>query len=750
MISRDTAASPEAGQQNLLRHGLRVLSLYRWTWISVTLVLTLAVTAAVFTITPLYTAECLVLIEPGKLNITEFKDVYDPTMSQSGPADARQEFAATQHHLMLSDPVLDKVFLRFRFGEHERFRGARDPIDAFRHCFVVEPIRRTRLARICFQWADPEMAARALSHLVRTYIDEYRRRRMGITEDGLRALEKKAVELKRSVKERAQALQRFMVENNMVSLEDNQDIVKERLKEISANLTQSESERIEAESLYRNIKEAVAGQHDLVDLPEVNRNQVIRDLKLELVKVVQQIDNFDDRFGQNHPEMRRMVAQRRVLQGRLDEEIHGILAAAEAEYDRERRQESELREALNAQERKVMEQNRLAVQYNLLKESFTSTNNSYRTIIKRVEEIEIASAAGTKGESIFEITPPKVPTRASFPRKKQSVLLAILAGLVLGIGLSFLLHALDRSIKGIDEVEQELGAPVLGQIPAAVAAGAAGAIELHGLDEPRGPFAESFRSLKTSLALARAGGALKRLLVTSPAPGEGKDLVSVNTAISLARGGKRVVLIDCDMRRPRQHKIFGGAAAPGLSNLLAGREDVDPGALLRSTPVPGLSLLTSGPIPPNPVELISSARMLEVITALEARFDVLVFNSPPVMAVTDPIVLSQLAQGTVLVIRAFSTRRDEARRAIEMLKRADATLLGVVLNLVDVPRTAAGYYAYGGSAYGHGAYAYVAEQGTRDADSSERAGARSAAMTDKVRIRSAREAPVGSGTGFES
>jgi len=695
-----TSSHPGQGHAHLVKQVIRILLTYRWTWISVTALVLVVATAAVFTITPQYTAECLVMIEPGKLNITDFKEVYDPTMTQSGVGDVRREFMATQFHLMLSEPVLEKVFLRFGFGEQERFREMSDPLEAFRDCFRVEPIRRTRLAKVTFEWEDPEMAARALSHLVKTYIEDYRRRRLGITAEGLEALKAKAADLRPRVEKRAQALQQFMAKHNMVSLEDNQDIVKERLKEISTNLTAVEAERIQLESRYRNIQEAAAGKRPLDDLPEVNNNPVIRDLKLELVKVNQEIENFGERFGSNHPEMRRMNARRAVLKGRLDDEINGILASAEADFDRIRRQEEELRRALSLQEKKVMDQNRMAVEYNLLKDSHESTNASYRSIIKRIEEIEIASAAGTKEDNVFEITPPKVPTEASFPRKKRSLALAALVGLILGWSLSFLLHSLDGSVKSTEDVEDELGLPVLGHVPRSARgnSGPNGA-DLYSLENPRGSFAESFRSLQTSIALARAGDPIRRLLVTSATPSEGKDLVCVNTAIAIARNGKRVLLIDADMRRPRQHKVFGVSSRSGLSNLLAGRGDAGPLERVRPTVVPGVSLLPAGPIPPDPMELVASDRMREVLDLLEPHFDVLVLNSPPVMAVSDPVVLSRIADGTLLVVRALVTRREAARRALEILKRADARLLGAVLNLVDVPRTGSSYYGAGYHAY---------------------------------------------------
>ncbi len=676
-----------------LRQAIDLLVGYRRVVGIVTLLTVAATLVFVFSATPRYTAESLVLIEPNKLNVTEFKDVYDPT-TRSG-ADQR-EFIETQCKLMLSRPVLRQVFDRFDFGAHARFAGAADPVAAFQDLFSVERVRNTRLARVTFEWTEPEMAARALSQVVKTYIEEYRRRRLGVTVDGLGALRRKAADLRPTVEAKARALQSFMAEHNMVSLEENHDIINERLKETNANLTGIEAARIALESRCRSIREALDGKRSVTDLPEVMQSELIRELKVELTKLAQLEADYTDRFGDRHPEMRRIRSNVETLEVRIQREIEGILAGVTADLDRVRTQQGDLEAALSKQERLVMEQNRLSVRYSMLKDTYASTNASYRSIIKRIEEIEIASAAGTKEDNVFEIAAPKVPGQPSFPRKREALLMALFAGLVLGVGVSLLLHGLDGTVKSVDEVEGDLGLPVLGQVPALPA----GADELHAVDEPTGYFAESFRSVRTALGFAAAGAPLRRILVTSASPSEGKDVTSINVAITLAQSGKRVLLIDCDLRRPRQHNVFALPLAPGLSNLLA--EDGDRSALefVHRTPVDGFSVLTAGPIPPNPVELLSSSRMRERLDELEQHFDVLLINSPPVMAVSDPVVLTELVHGTVVVLRGYSTRRDDARRMIELLRRSGARLLGSILNQVDAPkRRGVGYADYRNYAY---------------------------------------------------
>ncbi|UCD56214.1 MAG: GumC family protein, partial [Candidatus Hydrogenedentota bacterium] len=351
-----------------LKDYLRIISVRRWVLISTFVLVVLSVTVWALARTPVYRAESLLLIEPAKVNLTEFKGVYDPTLPEAGGHLGHREFLETQYRLILCRPLLERTFEKFNFGGMREFQNSIEPIKGFAELFAVIPIRRSRLVTVTFSWKDPELAARVLDFLVTEYISDYRNRALGVTREGLTALRQKAEELRPQVEAKANELQQFMVKNNMVSLEKTQNIVVDRLKEINKNLTDIEKRRIEVESDHRSIEQALRGDFLMQNLPEVARSQTIRDLKLEYIKTKKRCSDLGKSFGPNHPEVKAAQAMLDAIREKTEMEMISVLNAVKSEYDRAVRQEEEQRSELKKQEEKVIAFNRLAVQYNVLKD----------------------------------------------------------------------------------------------------------------------------------------------------------------------------------------------------------------------------------------------------------------------------------------------------------------------------------------------------------------------------------------------
>lgn len=708
--NRQTSAWMEPSNVQLhLKDYLRVISSRRWILISTFVLIVLCVTVGVFVWTPVYRAEALLLIEPAKVNLTGFKGVYDPTFGETGGHLAHQEFLETQYALILAVPTMERTFDKFNFGAMPEFADSMEPIIKFRELFAVNPVRQSRLAHVTFEWTDPELAARTLDSLVNDYISSYRSRAMGVTREGLSALRQKTAEIKPQVKNKALKLQQFMVSNNMVSLDETQNIVVDRLKEINRNLTDIERNRIEAESEYSLIEQALDGNFQngfrVENLPEVADSQTIRDLKLEYIRTKQRASDLGKSFGPNHPEIKAAQAMLDAIRDRTQMEMMSILHTVKAEYERAVRQESELEIELARQEERVMEFNKVAIRYEVLKNEYDTLNKTYNAVARRIEEIEITSAAGSKSDNIFVITHPRVPTKPVKPKRRLSVALSIFFGLAMGTALCFFVEYLDTTIKTKEDAEALLGVPVIGYIPGILDSelteagnGSPVPVELHAMRKPRSSVAEAFRSIRTALAFSGQDGSLRHMLVTSATRGEGKSLSSMNIAITLAQAGKSVLLIDADMRKPRLHKIFKLDPNPGLSNLLAGEGGSNLAQSVRQVnEVDNLHLLPCGPLPPNPAELLQSDRMKELLEEMNGMFDVVVFDTPPLVNVTDAAVLSQYVNNVILIVRSFSTQREIISRAGDILSETNSRILGLVLNNVDVPRT--GYHTY---YYGYG------------------------------------------------
>jgi len=688
-----------------LKDYLHVLLMKRWVAVGVTLVVVFATALAVFLLTPEYRATALLLIEPTKINVTKFQEVYDPTMSQfAGSEVSRREFMETQFSLLTCDPIMEKVFAQFRFGEAEEFLELKDPIPAFAKLFSVSPVRRTRLVEVSFRWKDPQVAAQVVNYLVTTYIQDYRERRLGVTGGGLEALKRKTDELRPRVAEAAEALQSFMARHGAVSLEQSQNIVVERLKDLSSQLTTLGNRRIELQTRIQSIGHALDSRTPLEDLPEVVDNPTMRDLEMEWIKVQQVISDLSNRFGPNHPELVAVRSQQEAIRQKLEMQVRSILTATHLEYQRAKQQEDEIQAVLKLQTDEVINLDRLRVEYQLLQEAHNTVNRTYQAIQQRIEEIEISTAAGTEEDNMFVIAPAKVPVKIAFPKRMQSLLLACVLGPMLGVILAFFLQYLDTTVKTREEVENVIGLPVMGFVPAlreeanggsaAVAAGGRAEFDLLAIQRPRSAVAEAFRSLRTALSFSVGAQGIRSFLVTSPSPLEGKSLVSINLAFAFAQTGKRVLLVDSDMRKPRLHKTFSIPPTSGLSNLLAGEGVSSLQAAVHKTEVQNLYVLPSGPRPPNPSELLATERMRNLIQQMEEEFDYVIFDTPPVINVTDSSILMHHVGGGLLVLRSFTTQRGFAQRAAELLSGTQGRLLGAILNNADIPKGAYGYEGY--------------------------------------------------------
>lgn len=331
-----------------------------------------------------------------------------------------------------------------------------------------------------------------------------------------------------------------------------------------------------------------------------------------------------------------------------------------------------------------------------LQSLLTQYQGTYAQVLRADQDMRLAEAKATNAIRVAEPAEPStVPVR---PKTLQNTLLAALVGLMLAAGAAFLIEYLDDTVKSASEIEQAFGLATLGSIFRFHRTSKSGRI--WAMADPRSSMAEAFRVLRTNLDFARISQPGKTLMVTSTGPGEGKTTTVANLGAMLAIAGRTVVVVDADLRRPKLHSLFEATNETGLTSLLL-REDLQPEACLQATPVPGLRLLASGPVPPNPAELLASERMGRVVEQLADLADVVLFDSPPLLAVTDPVILGSRVAGVALVVDSGRTRHGALARAINSLERGSVPILGIVLNKIKA-RGAGGYYDYHYDHYGYG------------------------------------------------
>jgi len=343
-----------------------------------------------------------------------------------------------------------------------------------------------------------------------------------------------------------------------------------------------------------------------------------------------------------------------------------------------------------------MEMKEQGIQYNILKREADTNKELYKGLLQRMKEAGVS--AGLTVSNIQVVDQAEIPTGSYKPNKKLNLLLAAVVGLFLGIGLAFFFEYLDNTVKSPEDVEQLIRLPSFGMVPEISyerkkrLAKASYPVELVTHGHPKSILSEAYRNIRTSILLSFSEKPPKKIVITSPNPSEGKTTTVINTAIALSQTGAQVLIIDGDMRHPRIHKIFNEENGAGLSNFLSGNSPLD--SIIKKTEVPNLYYIPSGPIPPNPSELIGSKLFKVMMDSLGKKFDHIVLDSPPALGFADSVILSTTVDGVILVVLGGKTPRETLQRAKEVLHQVNAKILGVVINRVDIHRSGYGYYYY--------------------------------------------------------
>jgi len=482
-----------------------------------------------------------------------------------------------------------------------------------------------------------------------------------------------------------------------------------RLEQLEEAYTKAQADRAQKEALYSLVR---TGR--VQDLPGVLSNKLIQDLQEKLSDLTRQYSELTATVKPGYPKAQALKKQIDTLQASLNHQKIALTQNITQEYQASVAQEKNLNQLINQQENLVNVVAQKSIQYNFLKRQVDTDRSLYDGVLQRMKEAQVS--AGLKASNIMVIDPAQVPKGPAKPRVLLNLALGMILGMGMGVGLAFFQEYLDNTLKTSDEVESLLRLPSLGLIPAIHLNGSAKSSEhalttmgtgtqvAYGLALQKNPMVlEAFRSLRTSILLS-ANPIPKVLLVTSALPGEGKTTTTVNLGATLASLGSKVVIVDCDMRRPACHRATGVKNSPGFVQCLTGRVDLAE-AILPVESVPNLSIIPCGPIPPNPAEVLSSPLTPELLRRLRDEFEYVLVDSPPLLSVADSRILATLTDAVVLVTRAHETPYEAVRRARSLLYGAGARILGVALNNVNVHRGGYGgkYGAYQQYGYGYGA-----------------------------------------------
>jgi len=523
--------------------------------------------------------------------------------------------------------------------------------------------------------------------------------------------------LKAKVEQAELALANYSRANNIYSTDGKENLAIDKLSRLHDQAMRAETDRILKQSLYEEVQ---AGRAD--KLPEAFVEARTAELKKKLGDMTVQLAQLDATYGPKNPRVIELKQQIVAIQQQVDESRHGLEEKLKADYERAVRDEGSLKAALERAKAEAAQQNQAAIQYSLLKQDVETAKQLYTDFLQKMNQTKIQEHE--QHNNLKMIDPPQVPGSPLGPNRARTILIGFLLSLVAGVGLVLFLEYLDNTVKTVEDVARYAQLPALSVIPAlsgrrsrrhlsngekksaALTLKEAAPLnnDLLATLDSRSSAAEAYRVLRTSVLLSSVDRPPKLLLVTSGQPGEGKTTTAINTAISLSQLGGSVLIMDCDMRKPSVHKALGLEQSRGLSTYLSlNAKLID---VMQKLPIPNLWVMPCGPIPPNPAEMISSARMKELLRMLGENFDHIVIDSPPLLKVTDSVILSTMVDGVILVVHGGKSTGDVLRRTRQELSLAGAKIFGVVLNNVDAPQGE--FYEYYGnySDYEHEASAH--------------------------------------------
>ena len=587
----------------------------------------------------------------------------------------------------------------------------------------VEPVketraayyRETRLIDIKYNHTDPQVAAKVVNAIAETYAFSNLEKRTETNSTTGAFLQKRIAELQQQIRTAEERLVNYAKNNQIISLDPNQNTVVERLSGLNQQLLEAENERKSAEAAY-NAANAPGAANALADADLKQANEIegkLIDLRQKRALLLVEATEEAPEVKEVDQQISELERQFKDLRGRKSATL---LTNLNTRYQQALQREQSLRKSFQEQRAQTLSQNEAAINYRIIQQEIETNKQLLNGLLQGAKENDVVLAGKPNNISVVDYA--LAPDSPVGPNRARTVLAAFFLSIGGGIGLALLLEYLDDTVHSTEEVERVLHLPALAVIPSMGAAvrrrvitgmtalqkqngNSADHAELLMNVDGRSPLAEAYRHLRTSVLLSTPGGSPRTLLVTSSLPGEGKTTTAINTAISLAQTGASVVIVDADMRRSRLQSIFDMHGAEGLSSILSSdATEAEMLELVKTDPATGLNILTSGPVPPNPAELVGSEQMGRLMTTLQSHYSYVVVDSPPISSFTDGVLIATMVDGVLLVVHGGKSSRHIVRRSKQLLNDVGSKVFGVVLNNVNVQSHDYYYYqSYYGRKY---------------------------------------------------
>jgi len=724
--------TPEDEQENVhLRDYLHVILKRKWIIFAFFISAVVTTTVVSFLMPPVYISSTVIKIDDQNPNAltTQGVQVINP-----GP-----DYFMTQYELIKSRALAEKVIKKLNLANNDRFLPVQNilsravnvilsPIEtafssaaslfkskeeadtgssssvtapanpevplylsfALTSRLQVKPVKDSELATITFESNYPEISVSVANAVAESFIEYDLETRIDANRRAQEFLEKQIADLKAKTEEDENRLNNYATKNEIVFLESGKgSVLSQKLSEINNSLSFATTERMKKEAVYKQIMESGTS------IPDILNNSVIQDLVKQHAALEAEYSNLSQTFTPDFPKMKNLKKQIDAVASRLELEKSHLTQSIQADYAAALKKEKYLKSSFDSLQSQVLAFQERAVQYESLKRSIDVNKGLHNTLLQKLNEVGIAVMS--KASRIQIVDSAAFPKRPTKPDMQRNFFLSVIIGLMGGVGLAFFVEYFDNTVKDTQEIERNIRLPSLGVIPLQERL-IPNAITRSLLTGPdiTDPVSEAFRSIGTFLLLSSASHPPKTILITSPNAKEGKTTICINIASALSEAVGNGIIIDADMRKPRLHHIFKVDNKDGLSRYLSGNIPFseEDGRLMKPTSIKGVSVIPSGPTPPNPSELLYSSRMKDLLDALQARYNFVIIDAPPVMGIPDSILLSNLVDGTVLVVRSGETQKSALAETKRIFNSVNTKLLGVVLNGVTKNDLKYDYYSH--------------------------------------------------------
>lgn len=729
--SNSADSKGELGRQ--IKKFTYILGKRKW-WALITMAIILA-GVALYTqrMSPVYRATSALIIESKPPRV--LSGVNDVVELGSNNYWTTREYFQTQYKVIRGIEVCDRVVKAMNLDAEPAFLGAKPnevlddaerqrrivsktPARTLQSRISVDPVPNSMMVMVSVDDADPQMATDLANEIVLAYRAQNIDYRRAMTQEAYSELQDMVGKYREEKESADQKLLDFEREHSIGSFESRKAALEKRIEMLNEREATLLMKRSDLGARVDRVKK-LAGASDQFSVPldTILNSSLVTSLKTKYVELRDERTSLAVEYGEKHPRILALGGQMTALEQTLQQEVSTYLKVVRGDFEEVVSSLTQTRNLLEDANANLSELGVLQVEYNALAERKKDSSEVYDQIRNRFTEINLSAQIETNNVRIHELA--QQPRRPIRPDIRLNLALGLLVGSVLGLGLAFLVEQLDNSVKDREEVERLSQVPCLGIIPSIpgprkIRRSRRRDVSLSDRDfyvvaNPKSVIAEAFNTIRTNLLFAAPDRTIRTLLVTSGSPWEGKSTVVISMGITQARYGAKTLIVDTDMRRPRLHRSFKIEADVGLSNVLVGTASIDQAVV--ATEFENLHLLPCGPVPPNPSDLLRMERLANLINDLKDRYDTIILDSPPVIPVADPRILSGLVDGVVLVVKLGTTTTEAVTSVSRELEAVKAPLLGTVLNDLDIKRRGYGYrygygYGYGQYSYGSGYYSY--------------------------------------------